>query len=75
MRRKKPEPTFLPTQVIVNLPHHLGMVQEEVALDDAVSYILGTKGGFLFNVVMCMKFMSDVDLFLKKEEKKGNSFH
>ena len=26
MRRRKPEPTLLPTQRIFNLPHHIGMV-------------------------------------------------
>ena len=26
MRRRKPEPTCLPTQWIFNLPHHVGMV-------------------------------------------------
>ena len=26
MRRRKPKPTLLPTQVIFNLPHHIGMV-------------------------------------------------
>ena len=25
MRRRKSEPTLLPTQVIFNLPHHIGM--------------------------------------------------
>ena len=37
-RRRKPEPTLLPTQWIFNLRHHLSMVQEELAFDDAVSY-------------------------------------
>ena len=35
MRRRKPEPTLLPTQWIFNLPHHIGMVWEELAFDDA----------------------------------------
>ena len=29
-RRRKPEPTFLLTQGIFNLPHHTGMVCEEL---------------------------------------------
>ena len=39
MRRRKPEPTLFPTQGIFNVPHHVGMVWEERAFDDAVSYI------------------------------------
>ena len=38
MRRRKPETTLLPTQVKFNLQHHMGMVWEELAFDDAVSY-------------------------------------
>ena len=38
MRRWKPEPTLLPTQEIVNLPHHIGIVREELAFDGAISY-------------------------------------
>ena len=38
MRRRKPEPTLLLTQGIFNLPHHIGMVREELAFDDGVSY-------------------------------------
>ena len=37
MRRRKPEPTPLPTQRILNLPHHIDMVWEELAFDNAVS--------------------------------------
>ena len=37
MRRRKPEPTHLPTQGIFNLAHHIDMVWEELAFDDAVS--------------------------------------
>ena len=36
--RRKPEQTLLPTQVISDLPHHIGMVSEELAFDDCVSY-------------------------------------
>ena len=36
--RRKSEPTLLPTQGIFNLLHHVGMVWEELAFDDAVSY-------------------------------------
>ena len=38
MRRRMPEPTFLLTQRIFNLLHHIVMVSEELAFDDAVSY-------------------------------------
>ena len=38
MRGRKPEPAPLPTQVIFNLPHHIGRVGEELAFGDAVSY-------------------------------------
>ena len=40
MRRREPNHTVLPTQGIFNLPHHiyLGIVWEELAFDDAVSY-------------------------------------
>ena len=38
MRRRKAERTLLSTQGIFNLPHHLGMVWEELAFGDAVSY-------------------------------------
>ena len=38
MRRRKPDPTLLPTQEIFNPPAHIGMVFEELAFDDAVSY-------------------------------------
>ena len=31
MRRRMPESTLLPTQGIFNLPHHIGMVWEELA--------------------------------------------
>ena len=38
MRRRKPKPTVLPTQGIFNLPYNIGMVSEELAFGDAVSY-------------------------------------
>ena len=38
MRRRKPVSTLLPTQGILNLPHHIGLICEELASDDAVSY-------------------------------------
>ena len=38
MRRRKPEPTVLPTGRIFNLPYHIGMILEEMIFDDAVSY-------------------------------------
>ena len=36
IRRRKSKRTLLPTQEIFNLPHHIGMVGEELAFDDAV---------------------------------------
>ena len=36
MGRRNPEPTLLPPQGIFHLPHHIGMVWEELAFDDAV---------------------------------------
>ena len=41
MRWKKPEPTLLLTQGIFNLPHHIGMVWEELAFDDNKLYTEG----------------------------------
>ena len=38
MSRRKPEPTHLPTQAIFNLEHNIGMIWENLAFDDAVSY-------------------------------------
>ena len=38
MRRRKPEPTPLPTQEMFKVPQHKGMILEVVAFDDAVSY-------------------------------------
>ena len=35
VRRKKHELALLPTQGIFNLSHHIGMVGEELAFDDA----------------------------------------
>ena len=38
MKRRKSESTLLQTQLIFNLPHHIGMVWEEYAFDYTVSY-------------------------------------
>ena len=38
MRRRKPEPTLIPTQGTFNVPHHIDMGWEELAFDNAVSY-------------------------------------
>ena len=38
MRRRMHDPTPLLTQGTFNLPHHIGMVWEELAFDDPVSY-------------------------------------
>ena len=43
MRRRKPEPTHLPTWGIFNLPHHIGMLWVQLAFDDDVSYIQWVK--------------------------------
>ena len=37
MRRRKPEPTLLLTEAIFNLQHHIDMILEELAFDDAIS--------------------------------------
>ena len=36
MRRRKPKLTLLPTQGIFNVPHHIGMVCNKLAFDDAL---------------------------------------
>ena len=38
MITRKPDLTLLSTQGIYILPHHIGMVGEELAFDDPVSY-------------------------------------
>ena len=38
IRKRKPASTLLLTQGSFNLSHHVGMVCEELAFDDAVSY-------------------------------------
>ena len=38
MRWRQPKPTLLLTRGIFNLPHHMGLVWEELAFDNAVSY-------------------------------------
>ena len=38
MRRRKHEPTRLPTQQIFNLPQHIGMGGEELSFADTVGY-------------------------------------
>ena len=42
--RRKSESTLLPNQGILNLPHHIGMVLEEMASDDTVNYTQRGKG-------------------------------
>ena len=44
MRRRKHEPTLLLTQGIFNHPHHIGMVWEELAFDDTISYTQQENG-------------------------------
>ena len=44
LRRRKPEPTHLPTQGISNVPHQIDMVWEELAFGDAVSYTQRRNG-------------------------------
>ena len=38
MTMRKPEPTILLTQGIINIQHHIGMVLEELAFGNTVSY-------------------------------------
>ena len=44
LRRKESEPALLLTQGIFKLPHHIGMVSEELAFDDTVSYTQWRNG-------------------------------
>ena len=53
MRRRNPEPTLLQTQTIFNLPDNTGMVWEELAFDDAISYLLRRKSK-LAEMIDCM---------------------
>ena len=39
MRKKKPEPTLLPTERIFYLPCRIGLIWEKLAFDDTLSYI------------------------------------
>ena len=58
MRRRKSEPTFLPTQGTFNLLHHIGMVGEEPAFDDAVNYTQQEKWiSAQLNVVIVTRFV------------------
>ena len=43
-RRRKPEATLLLTQGTFNFPHHIGIIWEELAFDNAVSYIQQGNG-------------------------------
>ena len=54
MMRRKPDPTLLMTQGILNLPHHTGMVREELAFDDAVSYTDSTYENVTFSELCCL---------------------
>ena len=44
MRRRNLEPTRLLTEGIFNLPHHIGMVQKDLAFDDVGSYTQQENG-------------------------------
>ena len=44
MGRRKPKSTLLPTQRNFNLPHHIGIVREELAFDDTQSYTYQRSG-------------------------------
>ena len=44
MRKRKPRSILLPTQWIFNLPHHIEIVRDELAFDDAVSYAQWENG-------------------------------
>ena len=52
MRRRKRDPTLLQTQVIFNLPHHIGMAREELAFDGATSYTIGHPAWSAFSAVL-----------------------
>ena len=60
MRRRKPESTLLPTQGIFNHPNHIGMVWEELAVDDAVSYTLWGNGLKHINVIAVTRIRTPV---------------
>ena len=47
MSRRKSEPILLLTQGIFNHPHLIGMVLEELAFDDTVSYTQCTVGKWI----------------------------
>ena len=51
-------PTFLLTQGISNLPHHMVMLREEMAFDDTASYTQWEMG---YSTVKC--YCSDWDLY------------
>ena len=46
MRKRILKPTLLPTQVIFNLPHHIGMIWEEHSgeMDCSTAKCYGTDG-------------------------------
>ena len=44
MRRRKADPTVIPTHEILNLPHHMGVMKAELAIDDAVGYVHQRNG-------------------------------
>ena len=55
---EEPEPTLLPTQAIFNLPHHIGMVEDELAFDDYASYAQWGDG--LLDVITATKIHTPV---------------
>ena len=54
--RRKPGPSVLLTQWIFNLPHHIGMIGEELTFDDTVSHT--QRGNGLLNVTVVTGFVS-----------------
>ena len=60
MRRRKPNPTLLPTQGIFNLPHYVGMVWEELVFYDAVSYTQRGNSIAQLNVLAVIRIRTPV---------------
>ena len=61
IRGRKPEPTLLSIQGIINLLHNIGIVKERVAFDDAVWYTQwGEWIAAQLNVMAVMGFVSRV---------------
>ena len=56
--RRKSEPTLLPTQKLVIIPHHIGIIWEELAYDATVSYTQwGKSTAAQLNVIVLTGFI------------------